>query len=146
MRAMSLLVPLALMAGGCGMGRFVQRGINYYHGGAYPLAMQEFKGVEPYETELNPKGLCRYLVYRGLTHQRLGDAQGAAAFLGRARPVCAAGDPRWLDPAIAAAAFGGAAPAGPAPGGPAPGGPAPGGPEPAPGPGPGPEETPAPPT
>ncbi len=142
-----ILLPLAalplLLAAGCGMGRFVQRGINFYHGGAFPLAMQEFRGVEPYELELNPKGLCRYLVYRGLTHQRLGEAQLAASYLGRARPVCSGGDPRWLDPAIAAEAFGGAAPGGPAPGPtPPPGGPA----EPAPGPGPEEGPAPAPPT
>jgi hypothetical protein len=135
-------IAVALVAGGCGTGRHVQRGIDMYRAGAYQPAMQHWLSIQALENDFNQKGLCRYLVFRGLTHHRLGDAQAAKHFLTRAQPVCA-GDPRFLDPPTVAemnAALGGAAPgpAGPGPSTPtAPGGPTPPAPgEPSPGPAP----------
>jgi hypothetical protein len=106
-RAVSLVVSWGLMAGllalpACGVGRHVQTGISYYSTTNYPSAMGVWREIEPRESEMNPKGLVRYLVYRGLTHYRLGEKQAAAHFLSRGAAMYRQSNPQYLpDPIVA---------------------------------------------
>jgi hypothetical protein len=111
---------------GCGAGRHVQKGINHYTTQNYAGAMMIWQELEQDEGGLNDKGLVRYLVYRGLTHYRLGHRQWAQHFLARGRQAYHGGNPSWL-PAYtiqeleqALATLGGATAAPPAAGGPPP--------------------------
>ncbi|HVY49499.1 MAG TPA: hypothetical protein VHB21_26585, partial [Minicystis sp.] len=76
-------------AAGCGVGRYVQLGIDDYDRADYVAAMDRFEDLAPHQTELNDKGLARYLAYRGLTEYRLGARDAARDHLLRARAVMA---------------------------------------------------------
>jgi hypothetical protein len=112
-----LSLAVALLFVGCGVGRHVQKGINSYNVGDLARAMEIWYSLQDAEAEMNPKGLVRYLVYRGLTHHRLGQRKEAAYFLSRGKRVYATGDPRWLPPQAVAemeqalGALGGGSPA-----------------------------------
>ena len=98
----ALLACWALLAVGCGTGRFVQRGIDRYNVADLSGAMGEWRNVESIEGELNPKGRVRYLVYRGLTHYERGERAEALHFLSSGRQAYDRGDTAWLPPNIAA--------------------------------------------
>jgi hypothetical protein len=95
MRMMVLVAAVALF--GCGgSGRFVQRGIDAYKYGDYPLALEHFNYIEGEHLELNPKGEVRYLVFRGLTLVHLGKKDEGVKYLVKGREAYRAGDPKWL--------------------------------------------------
>jgi len=98
MRAMRMLLLVGAVAlFGCNStGRFVQRGMDAYKYGDYPLAAEHFEYVEREGMELNPKGEVRFLVYRGLTLVHLGKKDEGKALLLKGRAAYQAGDPRWL--------------------------------------------------
>lgn len=98
MQAMRVVVLVAAVAlFGCGgAGRFVQRGINAYDDGDYPLAMEHFAYIESEEMDLNPKGEVRYLVYKGLALVHLGRRDEGLKYLVKGREAYRAGNPRWL--------------------------------------------------
>jgi hypothetical protein len=90
---------MALVAGlslGCGVGRFVQKGIDSYQRGDYAGAMHQWNELSSQESDMNAKGLMRYCVYRGLTHNRLGQKQAALQWLTRGADLYKRGDPAWL--------------------------------------------------
>lgn len=91
-------IVLAVLLSGCGAGRHVQKGINAYKSMNYHQAMTIWHDIEPLQPEMNDKGRVRYLVFRGLTHYRLGDRQGATYFLTQGRQAYQMGDPSWIDP------------------------------------------------
>lgn len=91
-------IAVVLLASGCGVGRHVQKGINAYNAMNFHQAMAIWQEIEPLQPEMNDKGRVRYLVFRGLTHYRLGDRQGAMHFLTQGRQAYQMGDPSWLDP------------------------------------------------
>lgn len=102
MKAMRMVVlAAAVTLLGCGgSGRFVQRGMDAYKFGDYPLAAEHFNYVEREGLELNPKGEVRFLVYRGLTLVHLGKKDEGKALLIKGRATYRQGDPRWLPPEI----------------------------------------------
>jgi hypothetical protein len=87
----------------CGTsGAHVQHGINAYQRGDYKGAAQQLGSLEDETSNMNPKGYCRYLVYRGLTLYKLGDRAGAVPFLTKGKEAMDRGDSRWIPPNIAA--------------------------------------------
>jgi hypothetical protein len=98
-RLTTMILAAALLSTvglGCGAGRHVQKGINHYTIQNYAGAMMVWQELEQDEGALNDKGLVRYLVYRGLTHYRLGHRQWAQHFLARGKQAYRGGDPAWL--------------------------------------------------
>jgi hypothetical protein len=90
----------ALSAAGCGgSGRYVQRGMDAYSAGDYPLALETFDWITKNNVVLNAKGHCRYVVYRGLTAVHLGKKDEGKSLLVTGKQECAT-DPRWLSPEI----------------------------------------------
>lgn len=94
----SLLAVLALTLAACGVGRHVQKGINAYTIGNYQGAMLVWSDLAARESEMNEKGRVRYLVYRGLTHYRLGQQRQALTYLSLGSSAYRAGNPKWLPP------------------------------------------------
>lgn len=93
----NLVLVSALLVAGCGgSGKYIQRGMDAYKYGDYPLAMQTFVFVETDGGKRNPKGELRYLVYRGLTAAKLGKKTEAVKFLTEGKAALAAGDANWL--------------------------------------------------
>jgi hypothetical protein len=91
----------ALFTAGCGgSGRFIQRGMDAYKYGDYPLAMETFDYVEKEAGKMNDKGEVRYLVYRGLTAYKLGKKEEALKLLRQGKAAYKAGDPKWLSEEI----------------------------------------------
>lgn len=123
MKKYLLLACLSLVMSACGLGRHVQKGINSYNAGDMHSAMSIWQGLERDEGGMNEKGLMRYLVYRGLTHHRMGHHQWALQFLSRGKAAYMAGNPNWLpspivvqmDQALAQLGGGGTAPMNSAP-------------------------------
>lgn len=95
-----LIASMGLFTAGCGVGRHVQKGMNDYERGDYPLAAERFQDLEAHEDEMNDKGLARYLVYRGLTEYRLGHADAARSYLVRAQQVLAKTPPETVKPRV----------------------------------------------
>lgn len=83
-------------------GAHVQHGINAYQKGDYGGAADQLAGLEHETSRMNPKGFCRYLVYRGLALYRVGDRTGALPFLVDGKEAMDRGDSRWIPPNIAA--------------------------------------------
>lgn len=81
---------------GCGVGRHVQKGMDSYRAGLYQAALQQLRPLETREAEMNPKGRLRYLVYRGLSHYRLGQRTAALYWLLRGDELHQHANPRWL--------------------------------------------------
>ena len=96
MKKYLLLACLSLALSACGLGRHVQKGINAYNAGDLGSAMSIWQSLERDEAGMNQKGLVRYLVYRGLTHHRMGHPQWALRFLSRGKAAYLAGNPNWL--------------------------------------------------
>jgi hypothetical protein len=92
----ALLLATLGLVGACGSGRHVQRGVRFYRAENYPAAMGVFVDID--EGALNNKRHVRYLVYRGLTHYRLGERRAALHFLNRGSEAYRLGDPKWLPP------------------------------------------------
>lgn len=90
----ALLLATVTLVSACGSGRHVQRGVRFYKAENYPAAMGVFVDID--ENGLNNKGHVRYLVYRGLTHYRLGERRAALHFLNRGSEAYRLGDPKWL--------------------------------------------------
>ncbi len=96
MKKVILLACLSISLAACGMGRHVQKGINSYNAGDLNSAMSIWQNLERDEAGMNQKGLMRYLVYRGLTHHRMGHHQWALQFLNRGRAAYMTSNPQWL--------------------------------------------------
>ncbi len=77
-------------------GAHVQHAINAYQSARYEDAMSLFVALEPDTANMNPKGYCRYLIYRGLTHYHLGDHERALHYLRRGKEALARGDRMWI--------------------------------------------------
>ena len=87
----------ALLTAGCGgSGRYIQRGMDAYKFGDYPLAMETLIYADTEAGKMNQKGEVRYLVYRGLTAYKLGKKEEALTFLMKGKVAYKAGDPKWL--------------------------------------------------
>jgi uncharacterized protein YceK len=94
-----LLITVVIVAGllsGCGAGRTIQKGINCYWTLNYQRALDIFEEAGCCEYEMNPKGLVRYLVFRGLAHYRLGHRKQAYHFLSRGKEAYQRSEPGWL--------------------------------------------------
>jgi hypothetical protein len=102
MRALiySLLAGMVvlLLLSACGVGRHVQKGINAFNAMKYHEAMSIWIELEQRIPDMNPKGVVRYHVFRGLTHNRIGDRAMALRFLTEGQRAYQAGDPAWLPP------------------------------------------------
>ncbi len=96
-----LVIVVAFICLGCGVGRHVQKGINAYNASNYLDAKARWIEMQGVESEMNPKGHMRYLVYRGLTHFRLGERNAALHFLTRGNAEYRQGNPNWLPQSIA---------------------------------------------
>jgi len=93
----NLVFVSALVVAGCGgSSKYIQRGMDAYKFGDYPLAMQTLVFAETDGGKMNQKGEVRYLVYRGLTANRLGKKDEAIKLLTQGKAAYKAGDPKWL--------------------------------------------------
>jgi len=101
-RLAPILALSALLAIGCGSGRFVQRGIDAYDRLDYRAAMAQWTELSDDEADLNAKGFVRYMVYRGLTHYHLGQRPAAMHYLSRGRAVYERNGKKYLKPEIVA--------------------------------------------
>jgi hypothetical protein len=98
MRRILLMIALsALLIVGCGGAtRNLQKGVERYERTDYTGAKSQWSSLTTSESSLNQKNLVRYLVYRGLTHYRLGERTSALSYLGRGRDALARGNQAWL--------------------------------------------------
>jgi hypothetical protein len=96
------ILPLAVLVlvTGCGVGRHVQKGVNAYNANDLNRAMMIWSDLDARQGEMNEKGRVRYLVYRGLTHHRLGQRGPAVTYLKQGQLLYHQGDPRWLPPHV----------------------------------------------
>jgi hypothetical protein len=95
-----LVAALAFAVACSTSGAQVQHGINAYQEGRLDVAMAKWKEMEARTGEMNPKGLMRYLVYRGLTHLERNEPEEARSYLRRGYRAYQRGDSRWLPPNI----------------------------------------------
>src|SRR5262245_25931540 len=104
MRRMLFMIALAalLMFGCGGATRSLQRGIESYDRTDYPSAMSQWSHITTSERSLSQRNRARYLVYRGLTHYRLGDHSSALSYLSRGKEALMRGNPGWVRADIAA--------------------------------------------
>lgn len=93
-----VLAAVVISAPGCGRaGAKVQTGIDFYEHGAYEGALIKFRAIDAEEASLRTKTRARYLVYRGLAHWHLKQADDARRYLTEARKAIADGaDPKWV--------------------------------------------------
>jgi hypothetical protein len=100
MKKLAIVATIASLIAtvGCGTGRHVQKGIVAYNAANYPGAMAIWQRLEPDQATMNDKGHVRYLVYRGMTHFRLGQRQMALHYLRQGNEAYKLGNPRWLPP------------------------------------------------
>ena len=91
-----VVAVLGLSVVACGVGRHVQKGIHAYDAGSLQRALEIWSDLDHRQPEMNEKGRVRYLVYRGLTHHRLGQHRLALTYLARGNAAYRAGNPRWL--------------------------------------------------
>jgi hypothetical protein len=87
---------LASLVLSCGIGGVIGSGISFYQQRNYRQAMIVWSDLEGHEHEMNRKGYLRYLVYRGLTHYRLGHREVALRFLDRGHILYRESPPAWL--------------------------------------------------
>jgi hypothetical protein len=98
MRRILFVIALsALLSIGCGSTtRNLQKGIERYERTDYTGAMSQWSALTTSERSLNQRGLVRYLVYRGLTHYRLGDRTSALSYLSRGKDAFGRGSASWV--------------------------------------------------
>jgi hypothetical protein len=98
MRRILFVIALsALLMSGCGGAtRNLQMGIDRYERTDYSGAMSQWSMLTTSERSLNQRGLVRYLVYRGLTHYRLGDRSSALSYLARGKDALGRGSASWV--------------------------------------------------
>jgi len=101
-RPVLFLGVLAICMAACSTtGAQVQHGINAYQRGDYSGAAEQLASLESETSDMNPKGHCRYLIYSGLSHYRLGHRETARRFLLDGIRAMERGDSRWIAPNIA---------------------------------------------
>ena len=102
-----LLVMTILLLAACsrGTGQPLKVGTRSFEDGDLRAAMVQWRYLEAQEQQMNEKGRCRYLVYRGLTHYRLYrqtsapvEERAALHYLARGQSEYDSGKPRWLEP------------------------------------------------
>lgn len=99
-KALSAFAALSMlaMAAGCGAGRDLRGSINAYEAGNFRTAEARCSDIE--QGDFSDKAQVRYLVYCGLTHYQLGEADQARTLLASGNKLYATGDPGWLKPMV----------------------------------------------
>jgi hypothetical protein len=95
---LALTLSTLLVSGCTTMSGRVQRGVNLYERTDFASALYQFEVVGEKEPDMNRRSVIRYLVYRGLTHYRVGQRSEAWHFLTRGREAYSRGTASWLSP------------------------------------------------
>jgi hypothetical protein len=76
-----VLLAIGLGLAGCGVRGGIRHAINHYNSGEYEEAKQVWIDLETRDKGMPLKARVRYLVFRGLTHWRLGEVVAARYYL-----------------------------------------------------------------
>ena len=93
-----VLLAVGLGLAGCGVRGGIRHAIYHYENGEYDEAKQVWVDLEARDAGMPLKARVRYLVFRGLTHWRLGEVVSARYYLYWGQKAYEEAGEMWIPP------------------------------------------------